>query len=140
MATNIYHFQGKWHVWWVQGVEPVLQQSWMLLLGTGHDGAAEPFLSSEGQASIGFAILEPSADRGWTTYASSVEKGPLTLYDGQLRWDSEDKNGDPVRIYISVAEAVDRDGKPIYRSIYGTTLHGDPDQVAVWGANDSPPP
>jgi len=133
MAANINRFRGEWHIWWVQGFEPVLEQTGRIVIGA--EGAQEPFLSDDGEVCVGFAIYEPDG----TLYASSDEWGPLALHDGQLRWDGTDKDGHPLRMYMSVAEAVTQDDKT-YFSLYGTTLHGDPDQVAVWGANDSPPP
>jgi hypothetical protein len=131
MAANINRFRGEWHIWWVQGFEPVLEQTGRIVIGA--EGAQEPFLSDDGEVCVGFAIYEPDG----TLYASSDEWGPLVLIDGQLRWDGTGKDGLPLRIYISVAEGVSKAGP--FVSLYGSTLRGDPDQVAVWGANDGPP-
>jgi hypothetical protein len=133
MSMNINRFQGEWHIWWVQGFEPVLEQTGRIAIGTGVDGAQEPFLSDNGEVCAGFTIYEPDG----TLYASSDDWGPLVLIDGQLRWEGADKDGQPLRIYISLAEGMSKTGP--FVSLYGSTLRGDPDQVAVWGANDGPP-
>ena len=135
MATNIERFRGTWDIAWVDGFSPVLQRGWKLLLGTGAHGASPP----EGDT-IGFALLEPQpqplpdGSTHYTLYASTDQLGPLMLLDGQLRWDGKSKDDIEIRIYISLAETATETW------LYGTTLGGDPDQVAVWGANDSPPP
>jgi hypothetical protein len=131
---NINRFKGEWHVWWVQGFEPVLKQTGRICIGTGADGTAEPFLSESGEVCTGFAIYEPDG----TLYTSSAEYGPLVLIESQLRWDGANQEGQPFRMYISLAEGVSKEGP--FASLYGSTLRGDPDQVAVWGANDGPPP
>jgi len=133
MARNINRFKGEWHIWWVQGFQPVLKQTGRICIGTGAEGTAEPYLSESGEVSTGFAIYEPDG----TLYASSTEWGPLVMGGGQLRWEGPDKDGLPLRIYISIAEGLSKEG-PFF-SLYGSTLRGDPDQVAVWGANDGPP-
>ena len=85
---------------------------------------------------MGFVIYE--ADR--KPIFTSDEYGPLVLVDGSLRWiGTKGTNSILKRIYVSLAESVSQDDK-ISFSLYGTTLHGDPEQVAVWGANDGPPP
>lgn len=133
MAVNINRFKGEWHVWWVQGFEPVLQQTGKICIGTGAEGTAEPFLSAAGEVCTGFAIYEPDG----TLYTSSAEWGPLVLSDSQLRWEGNGKDNQMFRMYISLAEGLSKAGP--FVSLYGSTLRGDPDQVAVWGASDIPP-
>jgi hypothetical protein len=137
MARNINDFTGEWHIWWVQGFEPILKKAWKIAIGTGADGAKEPFLSDEGEVCAGFAIYQTTGDGGWALYTSTTDWGPMVLVDGQLRWAGADKDGEPLRIYMSLAEGLSESGP--FLSLYGSTLRGDPDQVAVWGANDGPP-
>lgn len=124
---SIEDFAGVWYIQWVAGQGPLgVQSGWQIVIG------------KESENGVHFALLKPEGN-GWHTVSSSNETHPLVLVDGQLRWDGKNADGTPVRFYISIAEAVTRDeGKSF--SLYGTTLLGDPDQVAVWGANDVPPP
>lgn len=128
MSRSIEDFAGVWYIQWVAGQGPLgVQSGWQIVIG----GAG-------GEDGVRFALLRPEGN-GWQTVSSSDESHPLVLVDGQLRWDGTTSEGTPVRFYISMAEAVTRDGGTSI-SLYGTTLLGDPDQVAVWGANDGPPP
>ena len=128
MIRTIEDFAGVWYIRWVAGQGPLgVESGWQLVI-----------TKEGGESGIGFALLSPG-ENGWSPVLSSEESHPLVLVDGQLRWLGEDDSGTPVRMYISVAEAVTRDGGRSV-SLYGTTLLGDPDQVAVWGANDGPPP
>lgn len=133
MSMNINHFVKNWHVWYVTGPNPVLQRAYTLAIGT--EPGTEPVLGSEGQPSVGFVIFQPDG----APVFSSQEYGPLVLVEGTLRWIGTGTDSVLKRIYVSLAESVSQDGG-ISFSLYGTTLHGDPEQVAVWGANDGPPP
>ena len=128
MSRSIEDFAGVWYIQWVAGKGPLgVQSGWQIVIG----GAG-------GEDGVRFALLRPEG-KGWQMVSSSDESHPLVLVDGQLRWDGTNADGTPVRFYISIAEAATRDGGKSF-SLYGTTLLGDPDQVAVWGANDVPPP
>lgn len=121
-------FSGTWYIHWVAGQGPLgVQAGWQIVI--------DP---EEGENAARFALLKPG-ENGWHPVASSDSDHPLLLINGQLRWDGTTSDGTPLRFYISTAEATTRDGKTSV-SLYGTTLLGDPDQVAVWGANDGPPP
>lgn len=134
MAQDINNFVANWIVWYVDGQSPVLKRSYVLAIGT--EPGTEPFLGPEGVPCVGFVIHE--ADRN--PIFTSEEYGPLVLVDGTLRWiGTKGNNSILKRIYVSLAESVSQDDKVSF-SLYGTTLHGDPEQVAVWGANDGPPP
>ena len=130
---NINLFKREWHIWWVQGFNPVLEQTGRLAIGTGQEGTQEPFLSDTGEVCTGFVIYDPDGNM----YSSSNDWGPLVLVESQLRWEGKDKEGHMFRMYLSLAEGVSQEGP--FVSLYGTTLRGDPDQVAVWGASDVPP-
>ena len=138
MSVNIGSFKDEWYIWWVDGQTPIFHRGDKLVIGTGEDGAAAPFFGPGGEVCVGATILRPDGAGGWQRILSSEGSDPLALTDGNLRWIGIDPEGHPVRIYISVAEAMSRDDQ-VFRSLYGSTLHGDPDQVAVWGANDTPP-
>ena len=129
MSRSIDDFVGDWYVWWVAGKDPDLHKGWKLAIGPVIDPSA-----------VGFVLSEPDSEGGWKMVRDSEMDGPLVLVNGSLRGDSPAGTApaDMVRIYISLAEAVTRDDK-VFFSLYGTTLHGDPEQVAVWGANDTPP-
>ncbi|MFL6291901.1 MAG: hypothetical protein ACJ759_13490 [Thermoanaerobaculia bacterium] len=133
MGRNIKDFVADWHVWYVDGPNPVLQRAYRLAIGT--EPGTEPFLGEEGHPSVGFLISQEDG----TPVFSSREHGPLVLMDGTLRWVGTGTDTILKRIYVSLAESVSKDDLISY-SLYGTTLHGDPEQVAVWGANDGPPP
>jgi hypothetical protein len=110
---------------------------WKIAIGTGDLGTKTPYVGEDGNVCTGFAIYEPTGEEAWDVYLTSDDRHPLVLIDGQLRWDGLGSDGKPLRIYLSVAEGVSQNGP--FVSLYGSTLRGDPDQVAVWGANDSPP-
>lgn len=130
---SIEDFAGVWYIRWVAGQGPLgVQPGWQVVIGKGDGGGPG------GESGVGFAVFQPG-ENGWHPVHSSDESHPLVLVDGQLRWDGTNADGSPVRFYISIAEARSRDEGTTF-SLYGTTLLGDPDQVAVWGANDGPPP
>ncbi len=137
MIRNINDFKGVWHVWWVQGFDPILKKAWKIDIGTGAEGTQLPFLSELGEVCTGFAVYEVIGDGEWQVYTTSNEEGPLVLADGQLRWFGTNADGQPFRTYMSLAEGISDQGP--FVSMYGSSLLGDPDQVAVWGANDGPP-
>ncbi len=137
MAANINRFTGEWHIHWITGVDLVMKWGWKIVIGTGDLGTPAPYVGEDGHVCTGFAIYERVGDESWTVYSTSKEWGPLVLIDGQLRWIGADNDGLPLRIYLSVAEGASEAGP--FVSLYGSTLRGDPDQVAVWGANDTPP-
>ena len=137
MAANINDFKGEWHIHWITGVDLVMQWGWKIVIGTGELDTATPYIGEDGSVCTGFVIYERIGEGEWLPYATSQEWGPFVLKDGQLRWAGNDRNGQPLRIYLSVAEGESLAGP--FVSLYGSTLRGDPDQVAVWGANDTPP-
>lgn len=132
MGRNINDFVATWHVWYVDGENPVLGRACTLAIGTAP--GTEPFLNADGNPSVGFLISQPDG----APLFSSQDLGPLVLEDGNLRWTGTGTGSVLKRIYVSLAESLSRDNL-ISFSLYGTTLHGDPEQVAVWGANDTPP-
>jgi hypothetical protein len=135
--ANINRFKGEWYIHWITGIDLVLNWGWKIVIGTGERGTQTPFVGDDGEVCTGFVIYERIGEESWTFYISSNEWGPLVLIDGQLRWAGLDTDGQPLRIFLSVAEGVSETGP--FVSLYGSTLRGDPDQVAVWGANDGPP-
>jgi hypothetical protein len=137
MAANINRFKGEWHIHWITGVDLVMKWGWKIVIGTGELGTQTPYVGEDGDVCTGFVIYERIDEGSWTLYAKSDDWGPFVLVDGQLRWAGNDSNGEPLRIYLSVAEGMSAAGP--FVSLYGSTLRGDPDQVAVWGANDGPP-
>jgi hypothetical protein len=134
MSRTVKDFVGEWHIHWVDGVDPVLQPLWKLAIGT----ESPAFLNESYEVCVNFSILRPTADGGWEPVFGSESSQPLVLVDGHLRWLGTDDEGHPLRLYISIAEAVTED-QQTFLALYGSTLHGDPDQVAVWGGSDRPP-
>jgi hypothetical protein len=126
---NIHDFQGDWHVWWVDGFEPIVARQWTLAIGT--EPGTEPFIGPHGDVCIGFNAYAPNSTM---PDLSSANDGPLVMIGDTLRWIGTNVEGIEVRIYISLAEAFTHDDQR-FLSMYGTTLHRDPEQVAVWGAN-----
>lgn len=145
MSTNVKPFTGEWYVWWTSSADlPLhLEPRWRILIGTGDDSAGyvvrKPFLDDEYQVCVGCAVYEPTGG-GWRRVLPREDEPlALILKDGALRWCGL-YDGNRVRIYISLSEALSAATKEPTYSLYGTTVAGDPDQVAVWGANDTPPP
>ena len=132
MSRNIKDFVKTWHVWYVTPDHSVLHPSYTIAIGT--EPGTEPFLGDDGHPCVGFVIY----NEGGSPIFESKDYGPLALIDGTLRWIGTGADQNLKRIYISLAESVSQDDKVSF-SIYGTTLEGDPEQVAVWGANDGPP-
>ena len=138
MSETINGFLGTWHVKWLSGKAPLFPVGTQIQIGTGKDGAAEPFLDEKtNEVAVGFAIQKPGSTS--TDLSSQDTPEPLRFRDGVLFFDGhipEDPNPDRLRVYISLAMTLDDTS----RFLYGTTLRGDPDQVAVWGAMDHTPP
>ena len=119
--------------------EPLLQVGGRILLGTGSEfGDLQPYLAEGGFVVTGFAIL--SAD-GQPVLSTQDEKGAplqLALVESNLRWAGWYQN-QPLRIYVATYE-VNSPGGVRTRGLYGATVYEDPDQVGVWGADDTPTP
>lgn len=141
MSETINGFLGTWQVKWLDGDDPAFPVGTQIQIGTGEDGAVEPFLDAANEVAVGFVIEEPApGSSGFDPILSSEgTTHPLRLQDGVLRWEGR-VTGDPdprlLRVYIALAMTPDG----TTRFLYGTTLRGDPDQVAVWGAIDHTPP
>lgn len=132
MSRNIYDFVKDWSVWYVSG-DSSLAPGGRMAIGT--EPGTEPFLGPDGVPRVGFVIYAPDG----SPIFKSEQYGPLVLVDGTLRWVGTETDGITMkRIYVSLAESVSQDDRVSF-SVYGTTLEGDPEQVAVWGANDGPP-
>jgi len=142
MSESVNGFIGTWQVKWLTGKDPVFPVGTVFQIGTGADGAVQPFLDEVNNVAVGFVIQEPDADAPGSLKPVLSSEGttqPLRFRDGVLFFDGhipEDPNPDRLRVYISLAMTLDDTS----RFLYGTTLRGDPDQVAVWGAMDHTPP
>ncbi|MFL6197211.1 MAG: hypothetical protein ACJ75H_23695 [Thermoanaerobaculia bacterium] len=145
---NIGDFVGKWDIHLTQGVDgnTFLQENWALFIGTDSAlGDLPPKITDDYSVVVGFALVDPQdADKPVkiSTDPAEGEAGNqplwLRLTGEQLRWKGYYK-GKPLYIYISAAETLE---PTIDKSVhlYGSTVYGDPDQVAVWGAGATPPP
>lgn len=140
MTLNVGDFVGSWTVQWVSGRKPFLNSGWTLLIGTDTEGDSPPFLSAECSVCVGFTVL---AGDGAVELSTTPQNGadphqPLALlFDGSnLRWTGYYEQ-QPLSVYISLS-TTQTTGDP-YRSLYGSTTWGDPDQVGVWGADARPP-
>lgn len=129
-------FIGRFTIRWVAGENPVLSPGMTLCVGTGRQGDRAPWLSDGYNTLVGFRVL----DRGEpVSVAASEDGGPMPLLwnDGVLEGFGVSA-GQPLRVQISLLE-ITSPGGVTSRFLYGTTVLGDPDNVAVWGAEDSPP-
>lgn len=147
MAISMKDFVGTWQVQWVDGKNPWLVPGWILEIGTSNNGSSPPFLTGEYQIATGFSVLS-SLDPPTVVLSSDQQDEfhqPLALLfvDGCLRWQGWYSDSDPAQpqqmpqrlsLYLSIAET-ELPGGGTYKSLYGSTTYGDPDQVAVWGAN-----
>ncbi len=117
--------------------DPLLQVGGQFLIGTGTYGDTPPVLTDGYFVAVGFAILDAA---GQVVLATSDETGqPLqfALSESNLVWKGF-FNDQPFRIYISRYDITSLGGTRT-RGIYGSNVWGDPDQVGVWGADDTPP-
>lgn len=135
MSESVNGFIGTWQVKLVTGGDSGFPPGTLVRLG-------EPFLDeTTNEVAVGFAIQTPAPDSsGVTTVLSSQDtpdrlhfRGGVLFFDGHI---AGDPNQQRLRVYIALAETVNETA----RFLYGTTLRGDPDQVAVWGATDHTPP
>lgn len=125
MSTLLEDFVGVWKIQWVAGVKPFFQRDWLLVVGNGES-------TTEGQNFVSFKIL----DEGGNEQPLEPEaEGPLeAFYTGEtLQWCGR-YAGQPARLFASLARVES------YKSLYGASIFGDPDQVAVWGGGAGTPP
>ena len=141
---NIGNFVGSWRIQWRDGVEGHgMEKDWTLMIGTDSEhGDTPPDLTAEYAVCVGFAILDENGVVKLSTVPPDEETGQpqallLRLTGEQLRWKGY-YEGQPLYIYISAAE-VWTPGGASYVHLYGSTIHGDPEQVAVWGGSGTPP-
>jgi hypothetical protein len=137
MAINMKDFVGRWQVQWVDGDQPFLQKGWILEIGTSNNSSLLPFLTGEYQIATGFSVLSsldpPTAELSSSDKDEYNQPLALLLGDEGLRWEGWYK-GQRLSLVISLAQTK-VPGGDTYKSLYGSTTYGDPDQVAVWGAN-----
>jgi hypothetical protein len=132
MVTNIEPFIGSWFVNWATGgPDHKLQYEYYFVIGTGEYGATKPFLTEEYKVCVGFAVLNQEGERIFGTGDSDHDPMVLLFTEGALRG-AGFYEGQPIRIYIAMAEA-QMPGDQLSYAIYGSTYSGDPDQVGVWG-------
>ena len=159
MVDNVGAFLGTWYVGMTAhpptttgatatggtggiGTDPgkyLLKAGYQLVIGTGENHATPPFLTEGYKTCVGFAVLDETGAPVLTS--GDGENDPLLFVftGGTLRYAGY-YNQLPLRIYISMAEAMMPTIGTVYPAIYGTTASGDPDQVGVWGAEGNPPP
>ncbi len=117
----------------------LLKAGYQLVIGTGENNATPPFLTDGYKTCVGFAVLDEQGNPVLTSGDGKNDPLLFLFTNGALRYVGY-YNRLPLRIYISMAEAVMPTVGTIYPAIYGTTSSGDPDQVGVWGAEGNPPP
>lgn len=139
MIQNVGPFVGTWKVGMTGNPSGYLQPEYQLVIGTGKHGDTKPYLNDDYDVIVGCAVLDAKG-KPVDPPAGGPQQPLLMLFaNGTLRYVGYDGES-PLRLYISVAEAITASGEKTYPAIYGTTTTGDPDQVGVWGAETSPPP
>lgn len=138
MVQSVKPFVGRWHVGMIGNPAGFLQPGYQLLIGTGKHGAKEPALNDDFEVVVGCAVLDSKGEPALAGEGSD-QALEMLFANGTLRYAGYYKDA-PIRLYISMAEAISPDGVTTYPAIYGTTTSGDPDQVGVWGAEGNPPP
>lgn len=119
--------------------EPLLQVGGRILIGTGSEfGDRVPYLAEGGYVVTGFAILANDGTPLLSTEDETQAPLQLALVESSLRWAGWFQ-GQPLRIYVSTYE-INSPGGVRTRGLYGSTVYEDPDQVGVWGADDTPTP
>lgn len=119
---------------------PLLEVGGKFFIGTGNPelGDEAPFLTDGGFVVTGFAILAEDHQQVLATKDEEGEPLLLALNESNLRWAGWYK-GQPLRIYVSTYE-INSLGGVRTRGLYGAIVYGDPEQVGVWGADDTPTP
>ena len=118
-----------------QDQDPLLEVNGKFCIGTGEHGDTEPKLTDGGFIVVGFSVLDST---GNVRFSSQDEQGTplqLALIESTLRWTGF-YQARPLRIYISEYK-ITSPGGIVTRGIYATNVYGDPEQVGVWGADDS---
>ncbi len=135
MSISLKDFTGTWNVRWVAGEQPWMSPGWQVVIGTGTQGAELPFLNAEFESCVGFTVLDENGVQMLSSAEQPEHNQALALlYTGNtLRWIGY-YQGQPLRIYISAAEAETPGGQRSV-ALYGSTVFRDPDQVGVWGAD-----
>ncbi len=137
MIAKIADFIGEYNVT-TTSAESALQPGMQLHIGNEQFGAAPPELTDGYYLTVGFAVLDQAGAPVLTTGDGSPDGVPLVLvYDEGTLWWKGFHEGEPLRIYLSLAQGVTLGGLP-FKAVYGTTLVGDPEQVGVWGADGNP--
>jgi hypothetical protein len=148
---NVSAFIGTWPINFATGplTQPgkPLENLGSIEIGTGSNGASAPVLcATDYEVKVGFALLDTA---GGVIFSSSSigssGSGPLlSLVGEQLRWHGpyQGSDGVPRELNINIALAVvyrgtDPEGSGTYSYLFGSTVYGDPDQVAVWGGSGS---
>ena len=118
-----------------QNPDPLLQVNGKFCIGTNEYGDTEPSLAGGGFIVVGFSILGSSGDVVFSTQDEQGTPLQLALVESNLRW-AGFYQGRPLRIYISEYK-ITSPGGIVTRGIYATNVYGDPEQVGIWGADDS---
>ena len=141
MNVNVGDFIGSWTIKWVAGQKPFLQEEWTLFIGTNTHGDSPPSFTGEYAVVVGFTVMNGQSQVELSTTTQPTQDPPhqpleLMFVGNTLRWTGY-YDQQPLHIYISLS-ASETTGAT-YLSLYGSTIWGDPDQVAVWGTDARPP-
>lgn len=139
MSLSIGDFIGSWQFTSIGGITKLAQQGGYLLIGTGSGwGDTPPCFSGSYEVLVGFAVLDAQEQPLLATGDHEGEQPLVLMQEGnQLKWKGY-YDQQPLYITVAAAEIETVGGR--YVSIFGNTVYGDPDQVAVWGGSGTPPP
>jgi hypothetical protein len=149
--NKIGDFVGEYKVRWVDGSQPILSRpgpdSWMkFLIGTGTFGDDPPWLTSSYDTMVGFSVVQFSSS-GPVVVISSGQSGiagsqqlALSFVDGVLVGGGiRSSDNAVVQVQLSLYTDTSRGGGTVYKALYGVTTQGDPEDVAVWTADNTEP-
>ena len=129
MAFNISDFVGTFTVKIACATQPpgVVEKDDKLHIGTGAGGVSEPFVGPDGDVQVGVSLIGSGGTKKLSPSGFAFNGAYLTFTDTSQK--------PHVHYQISHQATPAVSGA---RMLFGITSTGDPDDVAVWGAEDDP--
>jgi hypothetical protein len=150
--NKIGDFVGEYTVRWVDGAQPILGKPegdsyQKFLIGTGTFGADPPWMTSSFDTLVGFSVVQYASGQPPAVVLSSSQAGThgsqqlaLSYVDGVLQGVGiHSSDNTVVMVQLSLYTHTSSGGGVEFKALYGVTAQDDPEDVAVWTADNTPP-